>query len=520
MRTAAVIISLVLCVSCSRYPIIQEREYNGSIIDAQPLDKDVTVEAVLDPGDTDYYRVLSADGRPLIDITAESDGDIAFTVYATNGDEIVAVNDNVPSKGARDAEYVRNLQADDGNILIRVSRTDGNAKPYRLTVARHEPAENEEREVNDTFEAANTLVAMTNTTGYFAPARGGRHAAAADDAGIDIYRFTNPTDIMGVFSLVLSGVAGVDSALIVYDASMNVIASADSEGTGKGEAVRDLLFPQESTFFAAVVPRNRCASPLPYQLTFTSGRFSEDGEHEPNDTPACARELISGVPVEGHYDNRGDMDLFRLRIAEESANVRLCLSGVRGADALLAVTDARGRTAAEINAGGVSKGEERPNIVLTRGSYIISVTATNGFHSFAHGYSLLADIVSRSGYEREPNDTEHDATRVLAPGGVRGYIGAAGDVDLFFFEAGSLLTVDVVPPPGLDVSLAVNGPGIGTNVDMHGPRGRESVTAAFDGAYVITVRAKSGSSPEPYRLSIAEAAPKKENKAMARPRKR
>ncbi|MEK6795038.1 MAG: hypothetical protein AABZ39_09690 [Spirochaetota bacterium] len=494
--------------SCSGLPSLQEREFNGNFIDAQPIEKNAVINAVLDPSDVDLYRIMSGPEaeRVLLDITIHAVGDVALTVLRTNEEELLVVNDT--SKRTAD-EYIRNLSIDDGNCFLRVARTDGAGTiPYRLTIFRHTAPENAERELNDSFEDATPLIPMTNTTGYFAPGRTiPRSRIMKSDAGIDVYRFGNPTDIMGNFSLSLTGVNGVDSMLIVFDGTTNIIASVDSAGEGKGEEIRGFLFPQESTFYAAVVSHNRKASAKPYQLSFTTGRYDEQGENEPNNTTEHAREIYAGLPVSGYHDYTGDIDIYRLLIAEDTANVRLSLSGVRGADTRIAVSDAREKHLFEVNESGIGRGEERPNAVVARGIYYLAVSATNDFHSYRKGYTLLAETVGRSGIEREPNDSAKTASRIIVPGSIRGFISAREDRDSFFFEVRSKtsFTIAAVPPSDLDLVLMLSGPTNGT-IDANGRGGKESMTGEFtDGTYMLEVRSKAGYNTRmPYRLSISE----------------
>ncbi|MBI4976101.1 MAG: hypothetical protein HZC28_01385 [Spirochaetes bacterium] len=494
--------------------MVQEIEFNGSFAEAQVLNRTVIINgSIKDNSDEDFYRLKPAGTeRAFVQLTLESTADMQIEIYDFDQKLIKTIDDAVVEKNSMSREEIRNLYIGGEHIAIRV--TAKNACTYKLVVVFSPVKEFAEREPNDMFETATRLEPMTNTEGYYLPAG---DPTRENRSEADYYYFENPTDIMGMFSISLSAMPGVDTALALFDGSREQIAVIDNGAAGAREELRQFLFPPESRYYLAVINKNRKTSALPYQLAFSTQRYDEKNENEPNDRKERAKEAAYNDSVQGKYDYHGDVDIYKMIVIEnEGANVHIAVSAVERADPVLRITDMFDRDILGINNGGAGEGEAVPNLFLPQGIYYFYLNTTNRFFSCDRRYTFTAESLGkRSDAEWEMNDSPEKANRLM-PGGtaMRGYIGWDGDKDYYRIsvdDASTTLSIEALPPSNIDVVLRLyKGTALALTADRNGKGRNEAVEHTLDkGVWYLEVSSKEQYNPKnPYRIVTAVGSPK------------
>ena len=195
-------------------------------------------------------------------------------------------------------------------------------------------------------------------------------------------------------------------------------------------------------------------------------------EREPNNTPAYANPLVSGVPVRGTIgkpvsDREGDVDMFRIPAGRGPRALQARLEGIPGVDLVLELYDAQGRRVAKGDAHGRGLGEWlQPTSIAATESYLgvrevwidgvkPTVDAPDPYTLTARWGAPLPD------WEIEPNDWPAAATPLPASGRVRGYLGTPDDKDWFSITLGKKgkVPASVEAPAGVDVVVFLDEPG-------------------------------------------------------------
>ncbi|MEZ4401906.1 MAG: hypothetical protein R3B06_17890 [Kofleriaceae bacterium] len=183
-------------------------------------------------------------------------------------------------------------------------------------------------------------------------------------------------------------------------------------------------------------------------------------EVEPNGDAATAQPLGDGV--RGTLDGAADVDVY----AFDSAGSRMLaatLTGVAGLDLKLELRDAAFAPVVAADRGGAGVAEALPNVPLDQGRFYLVVRELEHLPKVKKGqpkpasrtgpspaYELVATQVTDPppGGEREPDDDPGSANEVVLSTPVTGYLGWAGDVDVW------KLTIDgLADGDGLDVAV-------------------------------------------------------------------
>ena len=244
-------------------------------------------------------------------------------------------------------------------------------------------------------------------------------------------------------------------------------------------------------------------------------------EAEPNGTRALANLLPRGFgerSIAGYIDSLGDVDVFRLELAED-ATLRATLSPPMDTDLDLSVSSAAvdGPRSKPIHAhrGGPGAREELRGIGLTPGTWYVRVQGhrRRGFDG-QHPYRLQVGLdASTAGAEREPNDQRGDAgVRPLVPGTPEhGWIFPVGDGDWWRLDvggapAGSITTVRFRSPPGLAMIVLLHDEGGVLRTKTEPTAGEGTLTYFLQpGVYFVRVKAaaRRAANPEaPYELEL------------------
>ncbi len=173
-----------------------------------------------------------------------------------------------------------------------------------------------EVEPNDRIEQATPI-----TSGK--PIRG-RILGVAGKADVDCFRITS-TRPKGVLRAEVTGVPGVDLVLSVISlAPRRELARANNGGAGEGEVIPNVGVAAGDYVIRIGQPKGKKASSEEtYTLTVTIGDAAPGDELEPNDKRADAQEIDVGTPVRGYFGRKYDVDWYRLKLPDSTADSSL-----------------------------------------------------------------------------------------------------------------------------------------------------------------------------------------------------
>lgn len=268
------------------------------------------------------------------------------------------------------------------------------------------------------------------------------------------------------------------------------------------------------------------------------GEVLYGAEHEPNETAAEASSLAIPGGVQGVLDGEIDVDLYALEVAADGM-LHLELSAVPELDLILEIRDAQGVVLARSDRGGAGIAEGIPNLGVSAGSYLAAVrefvkprktprtkkgarpppvdAAPVGRQGPSAPYRLSARIEPVQALaERERNDDLGSAGDLFLADQVRGFVGWAGDLDVWKLSLEGLGTqnavdVEVSGVPGLVLGLeildATGKPVVARKGGKDGPVAIRSLVAApAEGAppfLHVKVSADRSNPVDAYTLRVA-----------------
>jgi hypothetical protein len=268
------------------------------------------------------------------------------------------------------------------------------------------------------------------------------------------------------------------------------------------------------------------------------GEVLYGAEHEPNETAAEASPLAIPGGVQGVLDGEIDLDLYALEVTADGM-LHLELSAVPELDLILEVRDAQGVVIAKSDRGGAGVAEGIPNLGVSTGSYLAAVrefvkprktprakkgakpppvdAAPVGRQGPSAPYRLSARIEAVQALaERERNDDLASAGDLFLADQVRGFVGWAGDLDVWKLSLEGLGTqnavdVEVSGVPGLVLGLeildATGKPVVARKGGKDGPVAIRSLVAApAEGAppfLHVKVSADRSNPGDAYTLRVA-----------------
>jgi hypothetical protein len=283
--------------------------------------------------------------------------------------------------------------------------------------------------------------------------------------------------------------------------------------------------------------RDRDAAPVevvtaPAQLDAGHGPAAD--EVEPNDSDEVATLLGLGATVHGKIDPETDVDRYRIDVTQPGA-LAVTLEAHDGLDAVLEIADAGGTVIARSDRTGPRTREGVPNLGVTPGRYTAIVAAKKppplapprrrsthrpapepAAKPVGGPYEITAAIVPvAAGFEHEPDDDRGAASELIAGDTGSGYIGWAGDADVWKISVEALsaknaLDIELSAVEGLALSLEISD-GIGQSITTRkGPRGgplvvRGFVPALAQGAppyHYLTVRADRSNPETAYQIRV------------------
>jgi hypothetical protein len=281
--------------------------------------------------------------------------------------------------------------------------------------------------------------------------------------------------------------------------------------------------------------RDRDAAPVevvtaPVQLD-GGGRGAASEEIEPNDSDEVATVLALGAMVHGKIEPDADVDRYRIDVAQ-AGTLSVILDVHDGLDAVLEIADTGGTVIARSDRSGSRIREGVPNLGVTPGRYTAIVAAKKPAppvpprkrapkraapepaRPVGGPYEITASMVTpAAGFEHEPDDDRGEANELIAGDTGSGYIGWAGDADVWKISVEALsarnaLDIELSAVEGLALSVEISD-GIGQSITTRkGPRGGPLVVRGFvpqvaQGAppyYYLTVRGDRSNPETAYQI--------------------
>jgi len=201
-----------------------------------------------------------------------------------------------------------------------------------------------------------------------------------------------------------------------------------------------------------------------------TGRAAAGEEREPNPSEAEATPLPLGHYLQGTLDGETDVDVFRVTVPGPG-QLRAALTGIEEVDLVLELRDQAGTVLAKSDRGPALIGEGLPGFGVVAGDYFLAVrefvkprkkpkkpkkapavdAAPAGRLGASHPYELAVELFERPPelHEIEPNDDRGAAVEVLLADSVKGWVGWAGDADVW-----KLSLEGVAAQYGLDLEVS------------------------------------------------------------------
>jgi hypothetical protein len=253
-------------------------------------------------------------------------------------------------------------------------------------------------------------------------------------------------------------------------------------------------------------------------------------EIEPNDGDDVATVLALGATVRGKIDPDPDVDHYRIDVTQ-AGSLSVMASGQDGLDVVLEIEDGSGNVIARSDRGGARIREGVPNLGVTPGRYTAIVQAKKPVapkkkppkkaapepaKPIGGPYEITASMVTpAAGAEHEPDDDRGEANDLIAGDTGTGYIGWAGDADVWkvsveALSAKNALDVELSAVEGAALSLEISD-GVGQLIATRkGPRGAPLIVRGFQPAvpqgappfHYLTVKADRSNPETAYQIRV------------------
>ena len=274
------------------------------------------------------------------------------------------------------------------------------------------------------------------------------------------------------------------------------------------------------------------------------GEVLSTPEREPNESDAQASPLALPGGAQGTLDGETDVDVFKIDVpaaADGASMVRLELTALEGIDTVLELHDTAGTLVARSDRGPAKTVEGFPNAGLPKGTYFVVVrelvkpkkaakkpkkgakaepaadAGPTGRTGPSPTYQLSARVEPAQPLsEREPNGDAGTAGDLYLADQVKGWIGWAGDVDVWKLSleglgSQSAIDVDVGGVPGLVLTVEILDAAGRSLVARKGARDggvaiRSLVPALGEGAppfHLVKISADRSNPVEVYSLKVA-----------------
>lgn len=429
--------------------------------------------------DEDWYALTAPLPRTVdLTVSCPPGADMVLEVMDEGRHPLAVIN----AAGAGASERLPNLSVS-GRALVRVtSARKGAGGSYTLTAWYGERVPGFELEPNDRAVDATLVPLGQAVSGYLAhpadqdwyrlelwsapdvPDAGVPEPLLDEDAGEADAAAVIPPDAGAAdagaeartaLRIDLSAVEGVTFELSLLSEAEAVLFSAKSR-PGEGLSLRNVGVRSADRVISVVVKsawvgtgkdqtRGSNATTY-YTLTVAEEEAGASAELEPNDDPSKATPIPAGSYREGFLAPQGDVDYYRIDVAQPSL-VKLQLSGVEALDLVLsAITPGdeskklAEETLAKANEGGPKEPELLSNVACASTCYFRVEAASRKVNgkwvrdgeNATQSYRLSATVANDDGSEeREPNQSVATAMPLPLGNSVRGTVYPKKDVDYF-----------------------------------------------------------------------------------------
>jgi len=251
-----------------------------------------------------------------------------------------------------------------------------------------------ETEPNDRQEQANEIRLGQSIQGLF--------QAKGD---YDWYKLVNSQSGRNIIRIDLTGVAGVNSYLEIYNEKEERLKESDTGDDGEAEAIINFGVT-EGIYYIKVSGFQRNEKDKYTLSTKLLSPWQEGEEFEPNDDLEQANEIKLGKTTKGFSYPDTDKDWYVFTMPEPGLEILVIeLSGLGGVDLLLELLDADGQELKEANNGEMGEKETIVRMKVKPGKYYIMV---NNYGSNTEtAYSL------RAGKPTVPPATPEEVNKAL-----------------------------------------------------------------------------------------------------------
>jgi len=264
-----------------------------------------------------------------------------------------------------------------------------------------------------------------------------------------------------VLRATLSGVAGLDMLLEAFDNSGKRLMRVDNSKEGGGEVLVNLTVNQGLYYLRVSQHHTEPVSGGTYQINYRL-RPREDGEEEePNWKAALAPALVLDGEAVGFLGWRTDTDWYRVEATDldPGGRLRIEYDGLDNVRANLSVRDSSGAVIQERwsrSGEGVMLANIAPLTGADKHFYVVLRCRSDSNVETRYYLRALATLPTGP-TEAEPNENVSQATVLQAGASMSGILGDTQDRDVYLLSASppTPVRVEVVPPLGLDLALAV-----------------------------------------------------------------
>jgi hypothetical protein len=181
------------------------------------------------------------------------------------------------------------------------------------------------------------------------PIRAGEAVRAYLTPAGDVDWFALDAPAPSIARLSVTGIDKVDLVLSVHDAAGAQRVSTDEGTLREGEVLPNVFLPRGRSLVRVSGKKRQENVFTPYELTGELRPDPGDEEIEPNDGPASATPIVSGVARKGWIYPRGDVDVYRLDVGAGAARrFRIDVRGIPKVPLQLVLKETTGGAVAHV----------------------------------------------------------------------------------------------------------------------------------------------------------------------------
>ena len=338
----------------------------------------------------------------------------------------------------------------------------------------------------------------------------GYYDGAEDRDAFDVMQNAYP--LQTPFAVEVSPVPGARPSLTVLNPDGGRVAEVVAEQEGDGVGIPNMGFWVSETLWRFEVRNLSDATPVePYTISIHAPELpTEYVDLEPNDGSARSQLITLDSTLTGVFHRDDDLDWFRLHMNQPGA---LTITAVPDPTTDIAFEWFPDRMpSVRVDSAGIGEPEIACGLAAPSGQHQLEIAARAVHRGSMPRYTMIASPVSGN-IEQEPNGPDQPNLVELVTDAT-GFIGVAGDVDVFSYHVG-ITPIDVpnvydftlTLPGGVDADLEIvdaEGGALGASRSA-GPGAPERIQVELGrGEYRVLVRGVAGvSCEERYSLTVS-----------------